>query len=302
MPEDVRRALPDDEIVSVRDGAELARARDIEVAFAGNNAARVKQVLAAAPTLRWYHTFSAGVDTMLLPDFRERSITLTNNSGAYDVAIAEHVMAFVFAAAKRLHVYARHQAARTWHEERHDEVGDSTLVVYGMGSIGGEVARLAAAVGMRVIGVRRTAGSSSGVPRIVPPDALRDVAAETDYLVVAAPLTERTRGAVSRDVIARMKPTAWIVNIARGAIVDEAAMIEALRERRIAGAALDVFSSEPLPPDSELWTMENVIITPHSSSSSPRVRQRTLALFTENLRRYKAGEPLLNRVDFAVGY
>jgi phosphoglycerate dehydrogenase-like enzyme len=92
------------------------------------------------------------------------------------------------------------------------------------------------------------------------------------------------------------------VNIARGAIVDEAAMIEALRERRIAGAALDVFSSEPLPPDSELWTMENVIITPHSSSSSPRVRQRTLALFTENLRRYKAGEPLLNRVDFAVGY
>ena len=139
-----------------------------------------------------------------------------------------------------------------------------------------------------------------GVDRVV--DNLDDVAAEADYLAITAPLTPATRGAVSREVIARMKETAWIVNIARGAIVDEDAMIEALQGKRIAGAALDVFITEPLPPESRLWSLENVIITPHTSGDSPRVEERTLALFAENLRRYKAREPLLNRVDFREGY
>jgi len=119
---------------------------------------------------------------------------------------------------------------------------------------------------------------------------------------LAFALTPATRGAVSRDIIGRMKPTAWIVNIARGAIVDEAAMIDALREKRLGGAALDVFAKEPLPAESPLWSFDNVILTPHTSGDSPRVAERTLTLFAENLRRYKAGEPLVNRVDFAAGY
>jgi phosphoglycerate dehydrogenase-like enzyme len=133
-------------------------------------------------------------------------------------------------------------------------------------------------------------------------DQLAEVVGEADYLAIAAPLTSATRGAVSREVISRMKPTAWIMNIARGAIVDEPALIEALRAKRIGGAALDVFTTEPLPAESPLWTLENVIITPHNSGSSPRVGERTLALFAENLRRYKAGEPLMNRVDYEAGY
>jgi phosphoglycerate dehydrogenase-like enzyme len=176
------------------------------------------------------------------------------------------------------------------------------MVVFGAGSIGGEVVRLAAAIGMRVVAVRRRPGAIPGAQEVVTPDALGDVAAKADYLVVAAPLTPATRGAISREVLARMKKTAWIVNIARGPIIDEAALIEALRDGRIGGAGLDTFVQEPLPPDSPLWSLPNVVVTPHASNSSPRVRQRTLALFVENLRRFKAGEPLLNRVDFEAGY
>jgi phosphoglycerate dehydrogenase-like enzyme len=136
----------------------------------------------------------------------------------------------------------------------------------------------------------------------VPPELLEDVVAEADYLAIAAPLTRSTRGAISREVIGRMKKTAWIVNIARGAIVDEEALVEALRAGRLGGAGLDAFTIEPLPADDALWTLDNVMISPHSSNSSPRVRERTVAFFLENLRRFKSDEPLLNRVDLEAGY
>jgi phosphoglycerate dehydrogenase-like enzyme len=263
----------------------------------------VRQLLDATPKLRWYHTVSAGVENMPLPELAQRGVVLTNNSGSYDVQIAEHLMAFVFAASRQLHRYRDNQRASQWKDHEHQELRDATIVVYGMGSIGGEIARLASAIGMRVIGVRRQAASRApGIDRVVPTDQLAEVVGEADYLAIAAPLTSATRGAVSREVISRMKPTGWIMNIARGAIVDEPAMIEALRAKRIGGAALDVFATEPLPAESPLWTLENVIITPHNSGSSPRVGERTLALFAENLRRYKAGEPLINRVDYEAGY
>jgi len=153
-----------------------------------------------------------------------------------------------------------------------------------------------------VIGVRRSRTPVPGVERIVPPEQLGDAVAEADYLAVCAPLTHATRGAVSRAVIARMKSTAWIVNIARGAIVDEAALAEALEAGLIGGAALDALTVEPLPRESPLWSLDNVIITPHSSNSSPNVRQRTVALIEENLRRFKTGEPLLNVVNIEAGY
>src|SRR5439155_12287509 len=158
------------------------------------------------------------------------------------------------------------------------------------------------AVGMRVIAVRRSGGPVPSAARVVGPQALSDVAGEADYLVVAAPLTPATRGAVSRDVIARLKKSAWVINIARGPIIDEPALIDALGVGRIGGAALDTFDREPLPAESPLWKLPNVIITPHSSNRSPKVRERTLALFVENVRRYKAGEPLLNQVNFEAGY
>jgi phosphoglycerate dehydrogenase-like enzyme len=302
-PETVTARFPEDRILAIADEKGLGAAADAEVAFSGNNPRRVRQLLDATPKLRWYHTVSAGVENMPLPELAQRGIVLTNNSGSYDIQIAEHLMAFVFAASRQLHRYRDNQRASDWKEQQHQELRDATIVVYGMGSIGGEIARLASAVGMRVIGVRRKAGPSEpGIDRVVAADRLAEVVGEADYLAIAAPLTSATRGAISREVISRMKPTAWIMNIARGAIVDEPAMVEALQAKRIAGAALDVFTTEPLPKESPLWTLENVIITPHHSGSSPRAGERTLALFAENLRRYKAGEPLMNRVDFEAGY
>ncbi len=301
-PEMVTARFPDDRILAIADEKGLGAAADAEVAFSGNNPRRVRKLLDATPKLRWYHTVSAGVENMPLPELAQRGIVLTNNSGSYDIQIAEHLMAFVFAASRQLQRYRDLQRAREWRELQHQELRDATIVVYGMGSIGGEIARLASAVGMRVIGVRRKAVPQPGIERVVAADRLADVVGEADYLAVAAPLTAATRGAISREVISRMKPTAWIMNIGRGAIVDEPAMIDALQAKRIAGAALDVFTTEPLPKESPLWALENVIITPHHSGSSPRASERTLKLFAENLRRYKAGEPLINRVDFEAGY
>jgi phosphoglycerate dehydrogenase-like enzyme len=295
--------LSGDELVVLPREGELGQAADIEIAFGTNNGARVSAFLGKATKVRWYHSLGAGVENLVvLPDFRERGIVLTNNSGAMDVPIGEHVIAMLLAAAKRLYLYRDQQHDSEWKEHDQQELRGSTLVVFGLGSIGAEAARLAAALGMRVIGVRRSGTPVPGVERIVPPDQLGDAVAEADYLAVCAPLTHATRGAVSRAVIARMKPTAWIVNIARGAIVDEAALVEALQAKRIGGAALDALTVEPLPRESPLWSLENVIITPHSSNSSPNVRARTLALIEENLRRYKAGEPLLNVVNLEAGY
>jgi phosphoglycerate dehydrogenase-like enzyme len=306
MPEEVERAVPGDRVVRIERRGPFDIAADAEVALGAPHPDLIKDFLDQTPGLRWLHTVSAGVERLLIPEVTERDgFTLTNNSGAYDIPIAEFVLAAILSAAKHLPDYQRAQEASRWDREHtHTELRDATLVVLGMGSIGGEVARLACGLGMNVIGVRRRLDLSGipGVSRVVPPEQLAEVAAEADFIAVTAPLTPATRGLVSRDVIARMKPGAWIVNIARGAIVDEPALLDALREKRIGGAAIDAWWTEPLPPDSEWWKLPNVIATPHSSHSSPRVRERTLALFLENLRRWKAKEPLLNVVDVRAGY
>src|SRR5881409_1332744 len=192
-PETVVARFPDDRVLAIGDEKGLAAAADAEVAFSGNNPRRVRQLLDATPKLRWYHTVSAGVENMPLPELAQRGIVLTNNSGSYDIQIAEHLMMFVFAASRQLHRYRDRQIAREWKDEEQQELRDATIVVYGMGSIGGEVARLASAVGMRVIGVRRRAAPQEGASRVVAPEGLADVAAEADYLAITAPLTPATR-------------------------------------------------------------------------------------------------------------
>lgn len=304
----LRATLPDDRIVAVH-GDELGSAAEAEAAFGGFSPERLRQVLAGAPKLRWVHTFMAGVDRFMPEMAGYERVLLTNNSGAYDVPIAEHVLAMIFAAAKRVPEHLAAQRRHEWQRESpHAEVRDATLVILGMGSIGTELARLAGGVGMRVIGVRRDASRRDasppphGVDRVVSAERFAEVVGEADYLAVAAALTPQTRGMVSAEVLRMLKPTAWVINIARGPIVDEAALAAALKEKRIGGAALDVFETEPLSAESPLWSLDNAILTPHISNSSPKVRERGLALVTENVRRFKAGEPLLNLVDRAAGY
>jgi len=306
MPDDLQRAVPGDRVVKMDRGGPFDEAADVEVALGAPAIDVITEFLARAPRLRWLHTVSAGVERLMIPDITERpGLTLTNNSGSYDIPIAEFVMGAILSAAKHLPDYQRAQEQGHWDKDReHTELRDATVVILGVGSIGGEVARLASAFGMRVVGVRRRTGGAPlpGVDEIVPPERLGDAVSDADFLAVTAPLTAETRGLVSREVIARMKPSAWIVNIARGAICDEPALLEALKEKRIAGAAIDAWWTEPLPSGSEWWSLPNVIATPHVSHSSPRVRERTLALFLENYRRFRAGEPLLNVVDVRAGY
>ena len=305
----LRAALPEERILAVQ-GEELGPAADADAAFGGFSAERLRAVLAGMPKLRWVHTFSAGVDRHVpeMARIEYERVALTNNSGAYDVPIAEHVIAMIFAAAKRVPEHLAAQGRHEWQREMpHAELRGATLVILGMGSIGGELARLAGGVGMRVVGVRRDASRRDGTPpngvdRIVSVDRFMEVVGEADYLAVTAALTPQTRGMVSAEVLRALKPTAWVINIARGPIVDEAALAAALAEKRIGGAALDVFDTEPLPAQSPLWSLDNAILTPHVSNSSPKVRERSLVLVVENVRRFKAGEPLLNLVDRARGY
>ena len=295
---DLSEVLGGEQVVAVHLDDELTSATGAEAAFGGPNPDRLRALLAVAPRLRWYHTMSAGVERLLMPELDRPDIVLTNNSGAYDLAIAEHVVAMIFAAAKRLPGSFAAQGRHDWHDDpRAGDVRGATLVVLGMGSIGGELAGIARGLGMRVIGVRRTGGDGS-----VTPDRLVEVAARADYLAVCAPLTPATRGMVTAEVIAALPRQAWIINISRGAIVDEAALLAALKERRIAGASIDAWWTEPLPKDSEWWDLPNVIVTPHTSHSSPSVRERSIELVRENLRRFKSGEPLVNRVDLSLGY
>lgn len=265
----------------------------------------MERVLEAAPQLRWLHTPSAGVDGLLLPQIRESEIVVTNSAGAHAIPIAEFVLMYMLAHVKQARALAALGPENAWPRGRQMHLGElygKTLLVIGLGSIGGEVARRAAAFGMRVIGSRRRPSPVEGAELVVGEGEWRDALPEADFVLVAAPLTEATRGMVDAAAFARLRPGAYLMNIARGEIVDTGALLAALRDERLSGAALDALPEEPLPPEHPLWQAPNVWITPHISWSSPHSRERTSAIFLENLGRYLRGEPLLNVVDKAAGY
>jgi phosphoglycerate dehydrogenase-like enzyme len=246
-----------------------------------------------APRLRWLHTFSAGTDHPVFGMFRERGVRVTTSSGAAARPIAATVMMYLLALSRDLPRALRAQARHEWEPRSVAELEGGTVGVVGMGAIGLEVARLAAAFGMRPIGLRRQPRGDEPC-ETWPSSRLGELAATVDALVVAAPLTDETRGMIDAEVIAAVRPGAYFVNVGRGELVDEPALIEALRDGHLGGAALDVFAVEPLPADSPLWDLPNVIVTPHSSGMTDNTGERAMAMFLANLARYVAGEPLQN--------
>jgi phosphoglycerate dehydrogenase-like enzyme len=262
-----------------------------------------REAVQRASRLKWIHSTAAGVDQLLYPEIRERGIILTASMGIHH-QLVEHIFAFLLALERRLHVAMRLQLQRKW--DRTNTVGDElsgkTLGILGLGTIGQQLVRKAQAFDMRVIGTKRTPTPIPGVDRVLPPDGLPQVMRESDAVVVALPLTPQTRGLIGERELQMMKPTAWFINVGRGPIVHETALIQALRARRIAGAALDVFEHEPLRSDSPLYELDNVILTPHVSGASPRYMDRAVPLFCENLARYLRGAPLQNLVDPERGY
>lgn len=278
--------------------------------------------LELAPNLRWVQAHWAGVDQLRDHPIWNSNIVLTNASGIHAPNIAQYVMAQILSWAHRTPRWFHYQQRGEWPSGRWekfvpDELHGKTLGIAGYGSIGRAVARLASCFGMRVLATKRDArrleddqyelhgiGDREGTvaARIYPGEATRSMVAECDYVVIALPLTERTYHLFDEQMFRAMKQTAFLVNVGRGDIIDENDLIRALKKGWIAGAGLDVFSTEPLPADSPLWKMENVIISPHVSGFTHHYDERAVDLFCENLRRYLAGEPLLNVVNREEGY
>ena len=253
--------------------------------------------------LRWVHVAGAGVDAVLFPDMVESRVTLTNSRGVFDRSIAEYVLGLMLVFAKDLHQTLRLQQQKKWVHRETEMLAGRNLLVVGAGSIGRTIARLARCAGMEVDAIARTARSSDeDFRRVFASEDLNDALPSVDYVVVAAPLTAQTRGMFGAAQFERMKPSARLINVGRGPIVDEPALIEALRDGRIAGAALDVFSEEPLSEDSPLWEMPQVVISPHMSGDFVGWLEALGELFVENFRRWERGDELLNVVDKERGY
>ncbi|MEO6710377.1 MAG: D-2-hydroxyacid dehydrogenase [Planctomycetota bacterium] len=267
------------------------------------------EFLAAAGQLVWVQAMGAGVERFLALEglAKQERVVLTNMRGVHGPAISEHVFAMLLFLTRDLRFHVANQASGTWKQEgssrRPITLQGRTLLVVGLGGIGSEVAERAHGFGMHVIATRRSdTASPPFIEHVGRPDELKALLPRADVVVVCTPLTPETDQLFDRQTFAAMKPGAYLVNIARGRIVQTQALVEALRDGRLAGACLDVTDPEPLPADHPLWQMANVVITPHVSNDSELTDQRAAQLFHENLRRFAAGEPLLNVVDKLAGY
>jgi phosphoglycerate dehydrogenase-like enzyme len=306
--ERLRAEFPGTEVVhsaNKRDDEDALREADVMIGWA-----LPAEQFRTAKSLRWIYSITAAVDQFLYPELISSAIAVSNAGRVHGPVVAEHTIAMLLALAKRLPSAVRYQERRKWAMEaiwkeqpRPREVRGASVVVVGLGSTGAEVASMAAALKMNVIGVREhPERGPGGAHEVVGYDALDSAIARADFVVLAAPLTPRTRHLIDARRLQLFKPTAFLINVSRGALVDEVALVKALRDRRIAGAALDVFEEEPLSRWSPLWKMPQVLITPHTAFLTENVWQRHFEMFAANFKRYLAGEPLEDLVDKARGY
>jgi phosphoglycerate dehydrogenase-like enzyme len=320
--ERIRAAAPGARLVTVSvEGLADGPLDDVEVMLRGwLSSDAFDRLLARAPHLAWVHSATSGVERALTPASRERRLVVTNARGVFSRPIAEYVMMMILGVSRRLPQLLELQRERTWQPLEGAELRDVTVGIVGLGSIGRAVGALATAFGCRVVAVRRRPDGDRPTPdpsetsgddrsfgevlldRVGGPDTLPELLGESDFIVLAAPLTPETEDMINAETLAMVKPGAWLINVARGRLIDERALIRALRDGPLGGAVLDTFRDEPLPPMSSFYDLPNVIVTPHTAWSSGRVLDRSVELFCDNLRRFATGEPLLNVVDPAAGY
>lgn len=263
----------------------------------------VRDAWPSAGSLEWIHVAAAGVDTLMFDELTESDVVVTNARGVFDRPIAEFVLASILAFAKGLHRSHDLQLSRTWQHRETLTIAGSTALVVGTGAIGREIARLLRATGMEVRGAGRTARESDpDFGTVVPSADLRHHVGWADHVVVVAPLTDATRGLVDKNVLSAMKPGAHLVNVGRGPIVDEDALIAALDDGTLAAASLDVFETEPLPPDHPLWTAPGSVVTPHMSGDAVGWLDTLARQFVDNAQRWLDGSDLVNVVDKKLGF
>lgn len=317
--ERIRAAAPGARIVMVSvEGLADGPLDEVEVMLRGwLSSEAFDRLMARAPRLSWVHSATSGVERALTPASRERGLVVTNARGVFSRPIAEYVLMMILAVSRRLPQLLELQRERTWQPLEGAELRDVTVGIVGFGSIGRTVAALATSFGCRVVAVRRhseleaapRSADDEGPPtadlrldRVGGPETLPELLAESDFIVLAAPLTPDTEDMINADTLAMVKPGAWLINVARGRLIDERALLRALRDGQLGGAVLDTFRDEPLPPMSSFYDLPNVIVTPHTAWSSSRVLDRSVELFCDNLRRFAGGEPMLNVVDPDAGY
>lgn len=257
------------------------------------------------PNLKWTQQGGAGANWLLNePKIADSDMILTNASGVHAIPISEHILALMLTLSRAIQIHIRSQINGKWERRgRVQEIDGSTMGLIGVGAIGEKTAEKAKGLNMRVLGLRKHPDHSSPfVDEMFGPERLHELLSLSDWIVITAALTSETQGLIGKPEFDVMKSTSFIINIARGPIIQENAMIQALMDKKIAGAGLDVFETEPLPKDSPLWNMKNVVITPHSAGGTPKYMERLLDIFTQNLIRYQNGEPLINVVDKQLGY
>jgi phosphoglycerate dehydrogenase-like enzyme len=308
MPNSLRARWPQMRVVHLPDYDKLpAELPDTDI-FVGYSL-RAEQLL-HAKKLKWIHSTAAGVAQLMYPELRDSGILVTNPSGVFSSPMAEHTMGLLIALARNFPDSVRHQDRSHWGQQeiwdkpQHlTELSGKILLIVGFGSIGHEIAKRARAFGIRVWGVTRSGkGDAALAEKIIPVAQLNDALPQADYVVISAPETAESRHLIGAAQIARIKPGARLINVGRGSLLDEAALIRALEKGVLGGAAVDVTSVEPLPADSPLWKTPNLFITPHTSAVSDRLWDHQTALLLDLLERWFDGREMFNQVDFARGY
>lgn len=271
-----------------------------DIIFSGSS---VRQdTLSKIPNLKWLQVSSAGVNHLPLEDLAARNIILTNVRGMHGDCISEYIITMMFALSRHLPQMLDNQKIKTWSRIGQGMLKGKTLGIVGLGGIGLVLAKKAAALEMKVIGLRNSDRPADNVEKIYGNKDLKEFLGASDFVALCCPLTPETTNLIDAHQLAAMKPTAYLINIARGQVVNEPALIEALKNKVIAGAALDVFWQEPLPQDSPLWELDNAILTPHIAGDMIDYTERAAEIFINNLERYINGQPLKGQVDYQLGY
>ena len=306
--ERLRRDFPQIEVVHLPNYDHVTEEiADADIAIAWS--LRGEQIKAAG-RLRWIHSTAAAVHHLMTPELLASDIVVTNARDVHGPVVAEHAIALAFALAKRLPQSVRYQQQKHWaqhdlwdEQPRPRELNGATMTIVGLGAIGAPLAQLAKSLGMRVVGVREHPERGSKVADAVYGFEELDAAlSAADFIVLAVPVTPKTRHLMNAERLARLKPDAYLINVGRGVLIEETALLDALRAKSFGGAALDVTTEEPLPPESPLWEMENVLITPHIAGLTEKMWERHYQHYTKNLRRFLEGQPLLWVVDKGKGY
>jgi len=304
----IQEVSADIKILQSSDDKELLHlVENADVLFAGDFSL---EMFLKAKKLKWIQTVGAGVNRFLFPKVVKSDVIVTSAGGVHPIPISEHVIGLMLCLCRKLHFFVRNQMERKWERngaelmEQIEELSGKTVGIVGLGRIGSEVAKKAKCLGMKVIATKRNPNVPKPiyVDKLFHPENLRELLAESDFVVLTLPLTKETEGMIGETQLKSMKRTSYLINVARGKIVQEDKLIQALKEDWIAGAGLDTFETEPLPKNSELWDMKNVIITPHVAGGTPHYFERLTNIFCENLNRFIHNEPMINVVDKTIGY